>query len=70
MAICRFGPTSDVFITEDGSTLECCACKLNNRAIYSTPLRAEMLHHMKDHLGAGHKVPPEVLVELAQTPKW
>lgn len=65
MAICRFSPHSDVFVTlEDSGTLECCACKLNNRTIYSTPLRNEMMHHLKEHLAAGHKVPPEAFVEL------
>lgn len=70
MAICRFSPSSDVFVTEDVSLLECCACKLNNRAIYSTPLRSEMIHHLKEHLAAGHKVPPEAFVELAKPSKW
>jgi len=66
MAICRFSAQSDVFVTlEDNGLFECYACRLNNRGIYSTPLRDEMVHHLKAHLGAGHKVPPEALVELS-----
>jgi hypothetical protein len=55
---------------EDNGLLECCACRLNNRGTYATPLRDEMVHHLKEHLGAGHKVPPEVFVELTQPAKW
>jgi hypothetical protein len=68
MAICRFSPQSDVFITvEDNGRIECCACKLNDRGTYSTPLRNEMLHHLKEHLAAGHKVPSQAFVDLSTT---
>ncbi len=71
MAICRFSPSSDVFVSvEDDGNVECCACRLNNRGTFRTPLRDEMVHHLKEHLGAGHKVPPEAFVELAQPSKW
>lgn len=71
MAICRFSPTSDVFVTlEENGVLECSACRLNNRGVFSTPLRAEMVSHLKEHLSAGHKVPSEAIEELAHAPKW
>jgi len=71
MAISRFSATSDVFVTFEGNgLLECCACRLNDRGTYSTQLRDEMVHHLKEHLGSGHKVPPEVFVELTHPSKW
>ena len=71
MAICRFGPQSDVFVSVgDNNVLECSACRLNNRETFSTPLRAEMVGHLKEHLAAGHKVPAEAIEELAHAPKW
>ena len=71
MAICRFSPSSDVFVSlEDNGMLECCACRLQDRGTYSTQLRDEMVSHLKEHLAAGHKVPPEAIVELAHASKW
>lgn len=71
MAICRFSPSSDVFVSlEDDGNVECCACRLQERTTYRTPLRQEMISHLKDHLAAGHKVPPEAIVELAHPSKW
>jgi len=71
MAICRFSPQSDVFVSlSESGQVECCACRLNKRATYATPLRQEMIAHLKEHLAAGHKVPPEAIVELADPSKW
>lgn len=71
MAICRFGPNSDVFLSyADDGQVECIACRLNARATHRTTDKAAMVDHLEDHLAAGHKVPPDVFADLTHRPVW
>lgn len=71
MAICRFGPSSDVFVANaDDGRVECCACRLNDRSTYSTMSKQDMIEHLEDHMAAGHKVPPDAFADLSRRPKW
>lgn len=71
MAICRFGPSSDVFLSyADDGQVECIACRLNARATYRTADKAAMVDHLENHLAAGHKVPPDAFADLTRRPVW
>ncbi|GAA0580776.1 hypothetical protein [Rhizomicrobium electricum] len=65
MAICRFGPTCDVFVDfgEEGR-VECVACRLDGRTTHIALDKQAMKAHLEDHVSAGHKVPDAVFEDL------
>lgn len=69
MAICRFSPVSDVFVSVTDGRFECCACRLNERETYETRFQQDMVEHLEEHKAAGHKVPPEAISGLSYRPK-
>jgi len=69
MAICRFGPTSDVFVDFKNGMYECCACRLNEMETFSTRFQDDMREHLEDHEAEGHKVPAEAFTGLNLKPK-
>lgn len=69
MAICRFGPKCDVFLSNaDDGRIECIACSLNDRETHRALDNKAMIEHLEEHVAAGHKVPAEVFEALNPQP--
>ncbi len=67
MAICRFGDESDVYVYEDiGGGFTCCGCPIANRADVNVPTASEMIVHLQEHQGLGHKVPAAAFDKLSE----
>jgi hypothetical protein len=65
MAVCRFGPDSDVYaVYNTGGGIDCCECRLSQDRAFHAADEAAMISHLKDHAAAGHKVPSEAFERL------
>jgi hypothetical protein len=65
MAICRFGDDCDVYVHYSSTGgLDCCGCALSGKGTFNASDEAAMLSHLRDHVTAGHKVPPQTLDRL------
>lgn len=67
MSILRFGEDSDVYMYEvKPGVIECSHCKLHDHASQSLEGYEAAFNHLKEHRGAGHKVPEAALQELTR----
>jgi hypothetical protein len=65
MAFARFSATSDVYVFASSRGIECCGCPLDTSGQAAPPVFftdfETLAAHLREHQGAGHKVPPELL---------
>jgi hypothetical protein len=67
MALCRFSDDSDVYVYYDvRGGICCCRCSLKDGAILMMQSEEETILRLREHMAAGHKVPADVLTELAE----
>lgn len=66
MSYARFSEDSDVYVfLHVAGGLTCCGCSLQKQGVDPAFARTEsMLHHLREHQQAGHKVPRRTFERL------
>ncbi len=68
MSYCRFGPDSDLYVVRTGDGYQCICCPSEEgddyKSWYGDTLE-DLLNHLVDHVGEGHKVPHAAMERVA-----